>query len=438
MDNAGTKKAHNDHNVYILGAGFATEAGLPLIYDFMNRMRDAAAWLAEQGGRDTEVSAIEEVLDFRHRAAGAAYRTPLDVENVEELFSLASARGGEKLAQNMNVAIAATIDFARATAQPPTEYQRFDVRLLDTSGWTKPQNWCAPTAFLENFIKTGNDKGQGFGCPPYEFYVGLMAGYFNPGPSSRRDTIIAFNYDTVVEDALRGLGLGVHYGIEHLTGYATPEDLRSAQQGRDGIRVLKLHGSISWARTVERLASDRSDLPSNLVKELDRKIVIFPNYEKLREQGHVPILTPPTWQKTFSGYLSSVRDAIVAELETATRIIIIGYSIPPTDQHFRFLLSAGLQDNISLRKVIFVNPALRKPDPRKQLEERLFALFRRELFDRGTVELVPEDTRAFFIGSPGDSGPSYRQLINRPLNPPPYSTETASWMLYYGGNRSIA
>ena len=125
MDHAETKKAHNDHNVYILGAGFAADAGLPLIYDFMERMRDAAAWLAEQGGRDTEVNAIEEVLVFRHRAAGAAYRTPLDVENVEELFSLASARGGEKLAQNMNVAIAATIDFAlgldqkRAREPPP-------------------------------------------------------------------------------------------------------------------------------------------------------------------------------------------------------------------------------------------------------------------------------------------------------------------------------
>src|SRR5882672_7813554 len=101
MDQAGTKKARNDHNVYILGAGFAVEAGLPVIFDFMNRMRDAAAWLAEQGGRDKEVDAIEEVLDFRLRAAGAAYRTPIDVENVEELFSLASARGGESLAQNM-------------------------------------------------------------------------------------------------------------------------------------------------------------------------------------------------------------------------------------------------------------------------------------------------------------------------------------------------
>ena len=40
-------KAYNDHNVYILGAGFAQEAGLPLIKDFMNQMRDAAAWLEE-------------------------------------------------------------------------------------------------------------------------------------------------------------------------------------------------------------------------------------------------------------------------------------------------------------------------------------------------------------------------------------------------------
>ncbi len=57
-DNQPTK-AYNDQNVYILGAGFSAEAGLPLIKDFMNRMRDAAAWLAEQGECEREVKAIE-------------------------------------------------------------------------------------------------------------------------------------------------------------------------------------------------------------------------------------------------------------------------------------------------------------------------------------------------------------------------------------------
>ncbi len=63
-----TATAYNDHNVYILGAGFANEAGLPLIKDFMNRMRDAAAWLEAQGGREREQEAIGRVLEFRLRA----------------------------------------------------------------------------------------------------------------------------------------------------------------------------------------------------------------------------------------------------------------------------------------------------------------------------------------------------------------------------------
>lgn len=44
-------KVHNDHNVYILGAGFSVEAGYPVIKDFMNQMRDAAAWLQVEDGR---------------------------------------------------------------------------------------------------------------------------------------------------------------------------------------------------------------------------------------------------------------------------------------------------------------------------------------------------------------------------------------------------
>lgn len=70
-------KAYNEHNVYILGAGFGAEAGLPVIKDFMNRMRDAAAWLKGQTGRERELEAISRVVEFRLRAAAAASRVPL-------------------------------------------------------------------------------------------------------------------------------------------------------------------------------------------------------------------------------------------------------------------------------------------------------------------------------------------------------------------------
>jgi hypothetical protein len=130
-------KAYNDHNVYILGAGFAAEAGLPLISNFMNCMRDAATWLEARGGRGQEIAAIENILAFRLKAAAATYRIPLRVENIEELFSLASASGDKRLAQNATLAIAATLDYAQSTAPPLTEEQRFNIGKLDVAGWSK-------------------------------------------------------------------------------------------------------------------------------------------------------------------------------------------------------------------------------------------------------------------------------------------------------------
>jgi hypothetical protein len=34
-------------NVYLLGAGFSADAGLPTIADFLNQMRDSTDWLAQ-------------------------------------------------------------------------------------------------------------------------------------------------------------------------------------------------------------------------------------------------------------------------------------------------------------------------------------------------------------------------------------------------------
>ena len=42
-------RPYNDNNVYILGAGFSAEAGLPVISSFLARMRDAVDWLDKNG-----------------------------------------------------------------------------------------------------------------------------------------------------------------------------------------------------------------------------------------------------------------------------------------------------------------------------------------------------------------------------------------------------
>lgn len=111
-------KLNNNHNVYILGAGFSVDRGLPTIKDFMLAMRDAHEWL-ESNNRTKEAQAIADVLDFRLQAASAAYRVKLDLENIEELFSLASASASKGLAKKIQFAIAATLDYRLSTRNKP-------------------------------------------------------------------------------------------------------------------------------------------------------------------------------------------------------------------------------------------------------------------------------------------------------------------------------
>ena len=453
--------AYNDHNVYILGAGFSAEAGLPLIKDFMNKMRDAAAWLEGQGGRDGERRAIERVLQFRLSAAGAAFRVPLKVENVEELFSLALASGDEELARAMPLAIAATLDYARATTSPLLEHQRFDVGAFNVSGWTRPHGWEEPPTYIRQQVVGGALKGEWCSCPPYDFYVGIICSYFNQGGATRRDTIISFNYDTIVEDALRTLGIGTDYGLpEDLIEYdPSASGFKASGNGRR-IEVLKPHGSVNWAalwpeqqeenlrkylQTQLQDANKKSatlltTLGGDVLKEIVensfekvpfRRLRIYGDYSALRKDTFWAaslFLSPPTWLKRFGGYLSQVWDRAVEALQTATRVVILGYSIPETDQHFRYLLGAGLRDNISLRRVFFVNPALAAEEQRRELEQRLFGVFRREHFEDGVIELIPSDIRGFLAGPHvmNEQSP-FRVRIGRELNPPGFSFGTAPW-----------
>jgi hypothetical protein len=465
MGSESAARVFNDHNVYVLGAGFSAEAGMPLIRDFMNRMRDAGSWLETQGGREREIQAIERVLEFRLKAAAASYRIPLNVENVEELFSLASASRGDELARDMAIAIAATLDFARSTAPPVPEQERFNIGRLDVSAWTKPSDWGPPASWLTQGMSGGLEKKKWFSCPPYHVYVGLISGYFNERKEDRRDTIITFNYDTIFEDNLRDLGISWDRGIPP----SLLEKKESSRRDVEGVKetavtVLKPHGSVNWAalspegqeRLIRRLlqveipeAMKAGRLEDLVRRSFDnvpiRRLHEFRDYAALRTDQvwrDSVLLAPPTWQKRLGGHLAAVWDRAVEAIRTATRIVFLGYSIPATDQHVRYLLAAGLQNNISLRKVFFVNPGLAQEPTRKDLQERLFSLFRREHFDQEIIELVPKTLRDFLAGPIGlgrDEEPG-RVRIGRPINEPKYSWEAAPWALVpsQGGGVTIS
>ncbi|GEM_PF-2678885 len=386
----------------------------------------------------------------------AASRVPLNVENIEELFSLASATGDEELAAAMPLAIAATLDYARQVAIPPAEWQRFQIGLLNQPGWNRPPTWTEPSLYVQDRMKQGDLKGLWYSCPPYDFYVGVMAGYFNKGGPDRRDTIVTFNYDLLLEESCRNLGMRFSYGIQVSKNKSAPDFVIPKGDGR--FQILKLHGSMSWANFPEYLFSPqekaRRRQPFVPGQDEDWENTagwpgprIFADYSELRKQNFSPLLLPPTWRKDshtdqYSRMdFSSVWDAAVAALRTATNIIILGYSVPSTDQHFRYLIAAGLRDNISLRKIFFVNPALADETQAAVLKDRLFGpggLFRPELQEQGIVELLPVDTREFFTGPHDNRGVQpYRVRINRPLNPESCTADNAPFSFFEGPTRPV-
>jgi hypothetical protein len=118
-------------------------------------------------------------------------------------------------------------------------------------------------------------------------------------------------------------------------------------QSSASVLLLKLHGSVNWARAP------------------DGNLTIFGSYDDVRVNDLVPELVPPTWRKVFGEQLNDIWSGALRAIESATRVIALGFSIPETDLHFKYLLAAGLQNNLSLRQIVAVNR------DKKTLEDRL-------------------------------------------------------------------
>jgi len=364
-----------DHNVYILGAGFSFESGIPLIQGFLNKMADSLPLLRGHG-RTQEVEAIRKVFDFKLHASSAAYRSNIDLENIEDLFSLASMSGDPDLMRDITRAIAATIDCARSNTEPPKVTVIVDAQHVDLL-----KKWTIGTGVAAGFAKlTG---------PKYELYAGYLSNLFAvPYSPWARNTVLTFNYDTLLEDALYELDIPFDYDFAPNT--VQYENARCTPGAH--FHTYKLHGSVNWT------GEDQTNA----------KLKIRGTYEDVRTSNEDVHLIPPTWHKYFGPSLTDIWSKAVRSLQQATRVIIVGFSIPPADTHFKYLIAAGLKDNISLRSIIFVNPAIAGAGE-ERFKQRVNGMLHSRLAEQGLLSLQPhtmEDLLCYEF---------LRRLINRSL-----------------------
>jgi NAD-dependent SIR2 family protein deacetylase len=356
----------SNRNVFILGAGFSASAGAPVIRDFLARSREF--YDDPSSGLDPEErERFSRVFKFRRDMAQAREKVRIDLDDIEQLFGLVEI--SQRLEKTSQETRNDTVYLIAKTLELATKSVRFrrrvgfstNVEILDKIT-PLPDLFRQQPAMVPPF----------FQVDMYDYVAGLVGGLLEDPDrrQSRNDAVITFNYDLVLDDALRRIGIEPEYHI--------PPQFLSAKENttpRGTFSVLKLHGSTNWGVCAKC---------NDTVVVLPSKVTASPaEFRALRcwkchAQKYHPLLIPPSWDKSEYGrIMQSVWKKAVEELISATRICIVGYSMPETDAFFKYLLTLALSENHQLYKLIVV-------DLSEELEARyeslLDELFRKRKF----------------------------------------------------------
>jgi hypothetical protein len=167
-------------------------------------------------------------------------------------------------------------------------------------------------------------------------------------------SVITFNYDLCLDYAFSFKSLPIQYCLEPDLG--------------DGVRILKLHGSLNWGRCsacnklvswpVQDMFKGRTFLTQN-GSPIILPLTAFMEGFRHCSSGTVacPYVVPPTWNKAqYHSTLEPVWRAAAQELSEAENIYVCGYSFPETDQFFKYLYALGTVGTARVKRFWVINP----------------------------------------------------------------------------------
>lgn len=208
-----------------------------------------------------------------------------------------------------------------------------------------------------------------------------------------KDTIISFNYDCVIDDALRKQGdkkWSAAYGytfprpsrVEHPERWNPPQPATSS---KETIYLLKLHGSLNWQLPHSAKSPDTDHrLPIELK-------------ERLHGQRGVPKFTiiPPVWNKAVAAHptFEVLWKNAERSIRFAEEIAVVGFSFAPTDLPVESLFRVALARRPKKLKTLVI--ANRSSQHRRRVRE----VFARPLED-GTVVRQYDDFARFVDAFP--------------------------------------
>ncbi len=174
---------------------------------------------------------------------------------------------------------------------------------------------------------------EGHNCESHEKFV---KEHLKPG-----DAIIGFNYDCVLDYALKKHG---NEKWNSASGYCLPKVVGHEKWQPDkranekiSVRYYKLHGSLHFQE--------------------EGKTVNLKERPYTKQNGNQKFtIIPPEWHKQYDeGVFSVLWKAAANEIYHAKDIIFVGYSMPLTDLHTTSLFRTSVQSK-KLETLVVVNP----------------------------------------------------------------------------------
>jgi NAD-dependent SIR2 family protein deacetylase len=319
--------------VFILGAGASMHAGAPGMLDFLD--------VADRLRRTKRVpdgdvgDAFDQVLAGRAALDPVFAKASIDADNLEAVFGafeMAQLFGqfGTFTAEEINALPNAMRTVIVETLELTTKYP------FPTSESRYPN---APVLYdqLGHLLSEMRAKDQSV-------------------------SVITFNYDVALDYALYRRGIHIDYCL-------TPNTEASGHRQR--IDLMKLHGSINWTtcpqcrvvpyRFEQFLQTYRWDFvepPTAVCINFRQPLVETFKHDCNGAKGDgLSVIVPPTWNKaTGHREIVTVWRRAVKHLSDARHIIVIGYSLPPSDQFFRYLYALGTVSATRLEKFWLIDP----------------------------------------------------------------------------------
>jgi hypothetical protein len=169
--------------------------------------------------------------------------------------------------------------------------------------------------------------------------------------------VVTFNYDCLLDRALLEAGASVDYGF--------------GVMGTSGafVRLLKPHGSLNWFP-----GEGKTQIATPMPETYTDRTTIRASWPG----DDPPVIIPPSLRKAdHHAKLQDVWGATARALRYAENIIIAGFSLPPTDEFFRYLFALGSIGAASIKRFWVIN---RSAD--KVLADRFLSMLGPEVVDR--------------------------------------------------------